>query len=114
MFCRRVFGCGWSGGWLEGDGVSLCLEFDEETFGLFLGVEAGGEVVGAEVLIGAAGSEDVPDDDGQFVGDDDDGLLLGLPAVVAAELADVTVVEGLQIAVGTYGGPGALDQPDIP
>ena len=35
------------------------------------------EVVGTEVGIGFAGGEHVPDDDGQFVGDGDDGFVLG-------------------------------------
>jgi hypothetical protein len=37
---------GWSGGWLEGDGVSEGFEPGDEPTGLPVGVLAAGEVVG--------------------------------------------------------------------
>lgn len=52
----------WSGGGLEGDVVSLGLEFGDEASDFDLGVEAAGEVVGTEILVGATGGQHVPDD----------------------------------------------------
>jgi hypothetical protein len=46
--------------------VSEAFELFDQAPGLAFGV-AGGEVVGAEVVVGAAGREDVPDDDQEFV-----------------------------------------------
>ena len=54
---------GWSGGWLEGDGVSEGFEPGDEPTGLPVGVLAAGEVVGTEFVVGRAGGQDVPDDE---------------------------------------------------
>src|ERR1017187_1789416 len=43
-----------SGGWGEGGGVPAGFAF---------GIEAGGEVVGAEFVVGLSGGQDVPDDE---------------------------------------------------
>lgn len=92
MICAGVL----SGGGFEGNGVAEGLKLRDEAAGFFFGVDAGGEVVGAELLTGAGGGEHVPDDDDQFVGDDDDRLIFGLRAAEAAELADVPAVERLE------------------
>ncbi len=78
--------------------------------GFLLGVDAGGEVVGAELLIGATGGEHVPDDDDQFVGDGDYRLVFGLPAAETAEPARAAAVEGLEVSLGAHGGPRTLDE----
>src|SRR2546427_4943498 len=96
MWWRGLLGV-WSGGWLEGDGVSEGFEPGDEPAGLALGVEAAGEVVGAEFVVGLPGSQDVPDDDDQGVGHDDDGLLLGGLAAVAAPFHELPGVEGVEI-----------------
>jgi hypothetical protein len=77
-------GMAWSGGWGEGDGVAEGFELGDDAAGFAFGIEAGGEVVRTEFPIGFAGGQDVPDDDDQGVGDDDDGFLLGDLAAVAA------------------------------
>jgi hypothetical protein len=43
---------GWSGGWLEGDGVSEGFEPGDELPDLPVGVQAAGEVAGAEFVVG--------------------------------------------------------------
>jgi hypothetical protein len=50
----------WSGGWLEGDGVSEGFELGDEPAGLAFGVQAAGEVAGAEFVVGLSGGQDVP------------------------------------------------------
>ena len=67
-----VLGCGF-----DGDGVSEGLESGDESAGFFGGVYSAVEVVGTEVGIGFAGGKHVPDDNGQFVRDGDDGFVLG-------------------------------------
>ena len=62
---------------VDGDGVSEGLESGDESAGFFGGVYSTVEVVGAEVCVGFAGGKHVPDDDGQFVRDGDDGFVLG-------------------------------------
>jgi hypothetical protein len=73
----------WSGGWGEGDGVAEGFELGDEAAGFAFGIEAGGEVVRAEFLVGCRWPG-CADDDDQGVGDDDDGFLLGDLAAVAA------------------------------
>ena len=48
----RVCRDGGSGGGVEGDGVSEGFELGDETAGFAFGVQAGGEVVGAELVVG--------------------------------------------------------------
>src|ERR1035438_5637608 len=74
----------WSGGWLEADGVAECFELGDQAADFPFGVQAAGEVIGAELVVGLPGGQDVPDDDGQRMGDDDDGFLLRRGAAVAA------------------------------
>src|SRR5271166_7193159 len=83
-------GCG-SGGGVEDDGVSEGFELGDEPAGFAFGVQAGGEVVGAELVVGLSGGQDVPDDDDQGVRDHDDGLFLGDLAAVAAPFHHVPV-----------------------
>ena len=52
-----------SGGWVEGDGVPEGLELGDEPPGFAFGVLEAGEVAGAELVIGFAGGQDVPDDE---------------------------------------------------
>ena len=56
------WGCG-SGGGVEDDGVSEGFELGDEPAGFAFGVQAGGEVVGAELVVGLSGGQDVPDDE---------------------------------------------------
>jgi hypothetical protein len=51
-----------SGGWLECDAVAEGFELGDEPAGLPFGVQAAGEVAGAEFLVGFPGGQDVPDD----------------------------------------------------
>ncbi len=67
-----------SGGWLEGDGVSDGLELGDEPTGFPFGVQAAGEIVGAEFVVGLSGGQDVPDDDDHRVGYRDDGFLFAV------------------------------------
>ena len=80
----------------------------DQAAGLAFGVQAAGEVVGAELVTGLSGGQDY--DDGQGVGHHDDGFLLRGRAAVAAMLHDVPVVEGLEVAVVADRSPGTLDQ----
>ncbi|SGL93107.1 Ser/Thr protein kinase L [Mycobacterium tuberculosis] len=66
---------GVSGGRFEGDPQSLGFEFGDEATSFFVGIHAGGEVVGAEILVRPAGGQHVPNDDDQLVGDGGDRLL---------------------------------------
>jgi len=100
-----VLGCGF-----DGDGVSEGLESGDESAGFFRGVYSTVEVVGAEVCVGFAGGKHVPDDDGQFVGDGDDGFVLRGRVALAAELADMPAVQTLQIAGSARRGPRAFDE----
>jgi hypothetical protein len=50
---------GWSVGGLEGDGVSEGVELGDEPAGLAFGVQAAGEVLGAEFVVGLSGGQDV-------------------------------------------------------
>jgi len=59
---------------LQGDGVAEGFELGDQAAGFAFGVQAGGEVAGPEFVVGLSGGQDVPDDDDQGVGDDDDGL----------------------------------------
>jgi hypothetical protein len=54
--------------------VAEGLELGDQSSGLSLGIGAVVVEVGAEVVIGSFGREDVPDDDQQGVGDGDDGF----------------------------------------
>src|SRR5216683_4341947 len=99
-----------SGGWLEADLVAEGFEFRDQAPGFPVGVQAAGEVVGAELVVGSGGGQDVPDDHQQGVGDHDDGFLFRGRAAVAAPFHDVPVVEGLEVAVVADGGPGGFDQ----
>jgi hypothetical protein len=101
---------GSGGGVLQGDAVAEGLEAGDQASCFAFGVELAGEVVGAEFLVGFSGGQDVPVDEDQGVGDDDDGFVLGDLAAVAAPFDDVPVVEGFEVAVVADGGPGALDQ----
>src|SRR6266576_3408147 len=101
---------GRSGGWLEGDGVAEGFELGDQPAGFPFGVQAAGEVVGAEFVVGLPGGQYVPDDDDQGVGHLDDGFLLRGLAAVAAPFHHVPVVERLEIPVLADRGPGALDQ----
>ena len=96
--------------WLEGDLVSEGLELGDEPAGLAFGVQAAVEVVGAELVVGGAGGQDVPGDDEDGVGHDDDGLVLGGAAAVAAGFHDVPVVEGLEVALVPGRCPGGLGE----
>src|SRR5260370_27516387 len=110
---RSVSGAGLSGasgGWLEGDLVAEGLESGDQAAGFAVGVLAASEEVGAELVVGDAAGQDVPDDDEHGVGDDDDRFLLGIGAAVAAPFHDMPVVEGLEVAVVADRGPGCLDQ----
>src|SRR5690348_4355862 len=101
----------WSGGgWLEGDGVAEGLEPGDQAAGFAFGVQALGEVAGAELVVGFAGGQDVPDNHDHGVGDHDDGFLLGGLAAVAAPFHDVPVVEGSEVALVADRRPGALHQ----
>jgi hypothetical protein len=53
-------------GGFQGDLESLGLEFGDEAVSLLLGVDAGGEAVGAEIVISAAGGEHAPEDDDEL------------------------------------------------
>src|SRR5215467_10391442 len=106
----RVLAGGLSGGELQGDGVAEGLEPGYQAAGFSFGVEAAGEVVGAELVVGFAGGQDVPDADQQRMGHDDDRFLLGGGAAVAAPLHHMPVVERLEVAVVADRGPGRLDQ----
>ncbi len=101
---------GVSGGRFEGDPQSLGFEFGDEATSFFVGIHAGGEVVGAEILVRPAGGQHVPNDDDQLVGDGDDRLLVGSGTAEATELADLAAVVLAQVAIGAHGGPRALDQ----
>src|SRR6266540_1019016 len=90
----------WSGGgWLEGDGVAEGLEPGDQAAGFAFGVQALGEVVGAELVVGFAGGQDVPDNHDHGMGHDDDGFLLRDGAAIPAPFHDVPVVEGFAVAV---------------
>src|ERR1039457_1917430 len=88
MVVRGGGGVG-SGGWLEADLVAEGFEFCDEAPGFPVGVQAAGEEVSADLVVGPAGGQDVPDDDEDGVGDDDDRFLLGGGAAVAAPFHDV-------------------------
>src|SRR6266567_1388890 len=110
---QRSRGGGWregSGGCFQGHRVAECFQAGDEAAGLALGVQAAGEVIAAELVVGFAGGQDVPDDHEDGVGDDDDGFVLGNAGAVAAPFHDVPVVEGLEVALMPDRGPGALDQ----
>src|SRR5216683_6602108 len=92
------FRAGWSGGWLKGDLVAEGFEPGDQAAGFSFGVEAAGEEVGAEFVVGGAARQHVPDDDQERVGDHDDRLLLRGGAAVATPFHDVPVVEGLEVA----------------
>src|SRR5260370_3541725 len=104
--------CGWGsgGGWLQAHGVAEGFELCDEAAGFPVGVQAGGEVVLAELLVGFAGGQDVPDDDDERVRDDDDGFFLRGAAAVAAPFHDVPAVEGFEVAVVADRRPGGLHQ----
>ena len=53
---------GRSGGRLEGDGVAEGFELGDQPAGFPFGVQAAGEVVGTEFVVGLPGGQDVPDD----------------------------------------------------
>ena len=84
--------------------MSEGFELGDEPAGFAFGVQAGGEVVGAEFVVGLSGGQDVPERDHH------DGLFLGDLAAVAAPFHHVPVVEGFEVAVVADRGPGALDQ----
>jgi hypothetical protein len=48
--------------------VAEGFELGDEAAGFPFGVQAGGEVVGAEFVVGLSGGQDVPDDDDQGCG----------------------------------------------
>jgi hypothetical protein len=85
----RVRRCG-SGGWLEAESFEFC----DQAAGFSFGVEAAGEEIGAQLVVGFAGGQDRPDDDEDRVPDHDDRFLLRGGAAVAAPFHDVQVVEG--------------------
>jgi hypothetical protein len=57
------WGAGSGGGWLQGDGVAEGFELCDQAACFPLGIQAAGEVAGAELLVGPAGGQDVPDDE---------------------------------------------------
>ena len=63
------------GGEFEGDFESVGLEPGDEAAAFLVGVDSVGEVVGAQILVGPAGGEHVPEDHDQLVRDRDDRLL---------------------------------------
>src|ERR1700676_2690486 len=98
------------GGWLQADGVAEGFELCDQAACFSLGIQAAGEVVGAELVVGLSGGQDMPDDDDHGVGDHDDRFLLRGGAAVAAPFHDVPVVEGFEVALMADRGPGALHQ----
>src|SRR6266571_2959100 len=71
----RLSGLGGLGGGGEGDGVAEGLELVDEVAGSAGLVDAGGVVVGAEVVEPGGGvGEQVPDDDEDGAGDGDEGF----------------------------------------
>ena len=68
-----VAGAESGGGVVQGDAVAEGFEPGDQAAGLPSGIQAAGEVVGAEFLVGFPGGQDVPDDDDHRVGDHDDG-----------------------------------------
>jgi hypothetical protein len=68
-----------SGGVFQGDPLAEGLEAGDEALRFAFGVQAAGEVVGAELVVGLSGGQHVPDDDEDRVDDHDDGLALGDP-----------------------------------
>ena len=90
--------------------MSERFELGDEAAGFPLRVQAAVEVVGAELVVGSAGGQDVPDDDQDGVGDDDDGLVLGGAAAVPAGFHDVPVVEGPEVALVPGRRPGGLGE----
>src|ERR1035441_2860711 len=66
-----------SGGWLEADLMAEGFELCDESPGFPFGVQAVGEEVSAELAVGPAGSQDVPDDDEDRVRDHDNRFLFG-------------------------------------
>jgi hypothetical protein len=69
----------------QGDLVAEGFELADEVALAGLGVGAGGEVVGAELLVGGALFQHVPDDDDEGVGDGEDGFALAFGAEAAHE-----------------------------
>jgi hypothetical protein len=99
---------GWSGGWLEGDGVSEGFEPGDEPTGLPVGVQAAGEVAGTEFVVGRAGGQDVPDDHDQCVGHHDDRLLRRtVGPFQSATASEVGFLASRQSAVQLYPGDAA-------
>jgi hypothetical protein len=72
------------------------FEFGDEPLGFFRRVGAGGVEAGAGVGAGLCGGEHVPDDQGQGVGDGDDGAFFGGGVAVAAEAPYQPVVSGFE------------------
>ena len=86
------------------------FEFGDEPLGFFRRVRAVGVEVGAEIGVGLAGGQHVPDDYGEGVGDGDDGPFFGGGVAVAAESQHQPVVSGFEPPAGADRGPGAFHQ----
>ena len=56
-------GAGSGGGVVQGDVVAEGFEPGDQVAGLAFGVQAAGEVAGAEFVVGFPGGQDVPDDE---------------------------------------------------
>src|SRR5882762_1920379 len=91
----------------EGDFVSEGFEFvDESAFAGVGVVDTSGEVVGAQVAVGAGLGEDMPNDHNEGVGGGDGGFLPALFAEASVEPAEL----GADVGAGAPAGPGALDE----
>ena len=85
---------------MQADGVTEGFELGDQAAGFPFGVQAGGEVVLAELVVGCAGGQDVPDADQQRVRDDDDRFLFRgraavwstLPSLWTSDVLDCTTL----------------------
>ena len=95
------------GGGFDGDLVPEGFELvDESTLAYFGAVEAAGEVVRAEVAVGGALGEHMPNDHNEGVGGRGGGLLPALGTEAAVEAAELRT----HVGAGPPGGPGALGE----
>jgi hypothetical protein len=95
------------GGGFDGDLVSEGFEFaDESTFAGVGAIDAGGEIVRAEVAVGGGLGEHMPNDHNQGMRGGGGGLLPALGAEAAVEAAELRA----HVGTGPTGGPGALGE----